>query len=48
MSQHQIRHIPVCKHGRLIGMIADRDLPATRTLGCRKSVQKRPMQLLQR
>jgi CBS domain-containing protein len=48
MSQNQIRRLPVCKHGRLIGMIAERDLPATRTSGYRKSLRNRPMQLLQR
>ncbi len=48
MSQYQIRRLPVCKHGRLIGMIAERDLPATRTSVYRKNLRNRPMQLLQR
>ena len=26
MSQYQIRRLPVCKHGRLVGMIAERRL----------------------
>jgi CBS domain-containing protein len=47
MSQHQIRRLPVCKRGRLIGMIAERDLPAPRTSVYRKSLRNRPMQLLQ-
>jgi CBS domain-containing protein len=48
MSQHQIRRLPVCKHGRLIGMIAERDLPATRASRYRRSSHKGPMQLMQR
>jgi CBS domain-containing protein len=48
MSQYQIRRLPVCKHGRLIGMIEERHLPATRTSGHRKASRNRPMQPLRR
>ena len=48
MSRCQIRRLPVCEHGRLVGMIAERDLPATRASGYRRNSPKRPMELLQR
>ena len=36
MSQHQIRRIPVCEHGRLVGMIARGDLARAPRAGSQK------------
>ena len=48
MSRRQIRHLPVCEHGQLVGMIAERDLTATRISGYRRSLLRPPQELLQR
>ena len=48
MSRRQIRLLPVCEHGQLVGMIAERDVTATRASGYRRSSRKRQMELLQR
>lgn len=48
MSQCQIRRLPVCEHRQLVGMIAERDVAASRASGYRRSSPKRPMALLQR
>ena len=48
MSRRQIRCLPVCEHGRLVGMITERDVTAPRTSSYRRSSPKRPMELLQR
>lgn len=48
MKDHELGALPACEKGRLVGMIAQGDWPATRASGYRRSSHKGPMELLQR